>query len=54
MAEEKEKKNKKVTKMKLPELEQALKKAEESGNIDTSHYVQHLKLKIEEVKAKAS
>ncbi|WP_165778866.1 hypothetical protein [Leptospira perolatii] len=47
-----EKKNKKINKMTLEELEQALKSSVEKMNGETSKYVQHLKARKEEILAK--
>lgn len=53
MADEKEKKNKKISKMKASEVEQALKKAKESNNVGTSKYIQHLEARLGEIRSKA-
>jgi myo-inositol-1-phosphate synthase len=53
MADDKEKKNKKISKMKANELEQALKKAKENNNIGTSKYIQHLEARLGEIRSKA-
>ena len=51
MAEEnKEKKNKKVSKMSAAELEAALKKASENKNSDLTKYVQHINQRKAELK----
>ncbi|MDX1958037.1 MAG: hypothetical protein SFU98_05660 [Leptospiraceae bacterium] len=53
MAEEtKEQKNKKISKMKLNEIDQALKKAKDNNNIDTSKYIQHLNQRKAELTGK--
>jgi myo-inositol-1-phosphate synthase len=51
MAEKKENKNKKISKMSASEIEQALKKSREHNNIHTSKYVQHLQQRLEEIQA---
>ncbi len=53
MSEEKEKKNKKITKMSVSEIDAALKKARDNNNNDTSKYVQHLLQKKEEILTKS-
>ncbi|MEM7182451.1 MAG: hypothetical protein AAF518_16170 [Spirochaetota bacterium] len=50
--EQKEKKNKKISKMSVSEIDSALKKARENNNVDTSKYVQHLLQRKEELTAK--
>ena len=50
MAEKPEKKNKKISKMNLSEVESALKKAREHNNTDTSRYVMHLTKRKDELK----
>jgi hypothetical protein len=54
VAEEKEKKNKKISKMSASEIEQALKKSKENSNADTSKYIQHLGQRLEEIRAKGN
>lgn len=49
MADKPEKKNKKVSKMNLNEIDTALKKARENNNTDTSRYVMHLSRRKEEL-----
>ena len=49
MADKPEKKNKKISKMKLSEVEEALKKAREHNNTDTSRYVMHLTQRKEQL-----
>ncbi len=51
-AKEKEKKNKKISKMTLSEIEEAIRKATESMNGSTALYIQHLKQRKEELLAK--
>ncbi len=48
--ENKEKKNKKVSKMNAAELEAALKKASENKNSDLTKYVQHINQRKAELK----
>jgi hypothetical protein len=52
MSEEKEKKNKKISKMSLEEIESAIKKSTETMNGSTSLYVKHLKQRKEELQAR--
>jgi hypothetical protein len=49
MADKPEKKNKKVSKMSVSEIESALKKAKENNNTDTSRYVMHLSRRKQEL-----
>ncbi|MCB1160986.1 MAG: hypothetical protein H7A25_02910 [Leptospiraceae bacterium] len=42
MSEENKKKNKKIAKMSVSEIDNALKKARENNNNDSSKYIQHL------------
>ena len=51
MADKPEKKNKKITKMNLSEVDIAIKKARENNNTDTSRYVMHPSKRKEELKA---
>ena len=51
MADKPEKKNKKITKMNLSEVDSAIKKARENNNTYTSRYVMHLSQRKEELKA---
>ncbi len=51
MADKPEKKNKKISKMNVSELDTALKKAKENNNTDTSRYVMHLSRRKEELQA---
>jgi len=51
MADKPEKKNKKITKMNLSEVDSAIKKARETNNTDSSRYVMHLSKRKEELKA---
>ncbi|HMV45190.1 MAG TPA: hypothetical protein PK079_05570 [Leptospiraceae bacterium] len=48
--ENKEKKNKKISKMSSAELEAALKKAKDNNNSDISKYVQHINQRKAELK----
>lgn len=50
--EQKERKNKKISKMSVSEIDAALKKARENNNNDTSKYVQHLLQRKQELTAK--
>ncbi|WP_167884123.1 hypothetical protein [Leptospira idonii] len=52
MSEEKEKKNKKISKMTIDEIDQAIKKSVESMNGQSSLYVRHLRERKEELLAK--
>ncbi|HMV76306.1 MAG TPA: hypothetical protein PL048_06035 [Leptospiraceae bacterium] len=53
MSENNEKKNKKIAKMSLTELDAASKKAKDSGNLQTtSKYLQHIEQRKEELKAR--
>lgn len=51
MSEEKEKKNKKISKMSAAEIDQAIKKSRENNNISTAKYVQHLEQRLEEIRS---
>lgn len=51
MSEEKEKKNKKISKMTLSEIETAIKKATETMNGSTALYVKHLNQRKAELEA---
>ncbi|MCX7997440.1 MAG: hypothetical protein N3A69_00625 [Leptospiraceae bacterium] len=48
----KENKKKKIAKMSITEIEQALKKSRDNNNIDTSKYVIHLKNQLEFLRSK--
>lgn len=48
----KENKKKKIAKMSITELEQALKKSRDNNNLDTSRYVMHLKNRLEVLRSK--
>jgi hypothetical protein len=52
MAEEKEKKNKKIAKMTVQEIDAALSKSAESMNGKSSQYIKHLNERKEELLAK--
>ncbi|MCU0824186.1 MAG: hypothetical protein O9301_05705 [Leptospira sp.] len=52
MSEEKEKKNKKIAKMSIEEIDQAIKKSVETMNGESSLYVRHLRERKEELLAK--
>jgi len=52
MSEEKEKKNKKISKMSVAEIDAALKKSIETMNGESSQYVKHLRERKEELLAK--
>jgi hypothetical protein len=54
MSEEQEKKNKKISKMTIDEIESAIKKAAEAMNGQTSLYIKHLNQRKEELLAKQS
>ncbi|WCL49877.1 hypothetical protein [Leptospira sp. GIMC2001] len=54
MSEEKEKKNKKISKMTIEEIESALKKNAEAMNGDNSLYMRHLRQRKEELLSKKS
>ncbi len=48
----KENKKKKIAKMSISELEQALKKSQNNNNLDTSRYVMHIKNQLEVLRNK--
>lgn len=52
MAEEKEKKNKKISKMTLEEIDQAIEKAIKNMNGSTALYIKHLQQRKEELLAR--
>ena len=52
MSEEEKKKNKKINKMSLNEIEQALKKSIEKMGGEDSRYIRHLKERKEEILSK--
>ncbi|WP_167881889.1 hypothetical protein [Leptospira jelokensis] len=52
MSEEKEKKNKKIAKMTIAEIDAAIKKSVETMNGESSLYVKHLRERKEELLAK--
>jgi hypothetical protein len=52
MSEEKEKKNKKIAKMSVEEIDQAIKKSTETMNGASSQYIRHLNERKEELLAK--
>ncbi len=52
MSEEKEKKNKKIAKMSIEEIDAAIKKSTESMNGQSSQYIRHLNERKEELLAK--
>ncbi len=52
MAEEKEKKNKKISKMTVEEIDATLKKSIETMNGESSQYIKHLRERKEELLTK--
>jgi|JI9StandDraft_1071089.scaffolds.fasta_scaffold599382_2 hypothetical protein len=54
MSEATEKKNKKISKMTIDEIDASIKKAAESMNGQTSLYIKHLNQRKEELLAKKS
>ncbi|MCB1143880.1 MAG: hypothetical protein H7A24_12045 [Leptospiraceae bacterium] len=51
MSEKTEKKNKKIAKMNISEVEQAMKKATENNNNENSRYMIHLNKRKQELSA---
>lgn len=52
MSEEKEKKNKKIAKMTIAEIDAAIQKSSETMNGQSSLYIKHLKERKEELLAR--
>jgi|GEM_PF-2586279 len=52
MSEEKENKNKKISKMTVSEIDSAIKKSIESMNGESSQYIRHLRERKEELLSK--